>query len=161
MVSSFAATDDAGRRKLLKLAAAMATVSPLGEAAAQSAVTTALTRQQRQSSGIGKGLVGYMLAHELFPVQQLVEVGNQAASGGFHLFATSGRLQPWQANEGHSGEAWVTLGALSSHVSRAWMGTIVTCPILLYLPAVVAEARVAEVTATSVDGEQVVSCRQD
>lgn len=145
MSSSFSAIDVPGRRNLLKLAAVMATASPLGVAAAQPASTTTLARPQRneqgQSSGrIGKGLIGYMLAHEQFPVHELVELGNQAASGGFHLLATSDHLQPWQANEGHSGQAWVTLGALSSQVSRTWMGTTVTCPILRYSPAVVAEA---------------------
>jgi TAT-translocated FGD2 family F420-dependent dehydrogenase len=123
----------------------MATASPLGVAVAQPAATTMPTRPQRNeqgqsNGGIGKGLIGYMLAHEQFPVPELVELGNQAANGGFHLLATSDHLQPWQANEGHSGGAWVTLGALSSQVSRTWMGTTVTCPILRYSPAVVAEA---------------------
>ena len=145
MSSSFSAIDVPGRRNLLKLAAVMATASPLGVAAAQPASTTTLARPQRNeqgqsSGGIGKGRIGYMLAHEQFPVHELVELGNQAASGGFHLLATSDHLQPWQANEGHSGQAWVTLGALSSQVSRTWMGTTVTCPILRYSPAVVAEA---------------------
>lgn len=145
MPSSFAATDDPGRRNLLKIAAMMATASPLGVAAAQPASTTTLARPQRNeqgqsSGGIGKGRIGYMLAHEQFPIHELVELGNQAVSGGFHLLATSDHLQPWQANEGHSGQAWVTLGALSSQVSRTWMGTTVTCPILRYSPAVVAEA---------------------
>ena len=81
-----------------------------------------------------------MLAHEQFPVRELVDLGNRASQGGFHLLATSDHLQPWQANEGHSGEAWVTLGALSSQVSRTWMGTTVTCPTLRYSPAVVAQA---------------------
>lgn len=145
MSSSFSAIDVPGRRNLLKLAAVMATASPLGVAAAQPASTTTLARPQRNeqgqsSGGIGKGRIGYMLAHEQFPVHELVELGNQAVSGGFHLLATSDHLQPWQANEGHSGQAWVTLGALSSQVSRTWMGTTVTCPILRYSPAVVAEA---------------------
>lgn len=145
MSSSFSAIDVPGRRNLLKLAAVMATASPLGVAAAQPASTTTLARPQRNeqgqsSGGIGKGRIGYMLAHEQFPIHELVELGNQAASGGFHLLATSDHLQPWQANEGHSGQAWVTLGALSSQVSRTWMGTTVTCPILRYSPAVVAEA---------------------
>jgi TAT-translocated FGD2 family F420-dependent dehydrogenase len=145
MPSLFAATDDPGRRNLLKFAAVMATASPLGVAAAQPAATTPLARPQhneqgQSSGGIGKGLIGYMLAHEQFPVQELVELGNRAANGGFHLLATSDHLQPWQANEGHCGEAWVTLGALSSRASRTWMGTTVTCPILRYSPAVVAEA---------------------
>ena len=69
-----------------------------------------------------------MLAHEQFPVRELVDLGSQAAQGGFHLLATSDHFQPWQANEGHSGEAWVTLGALSSRVSRSWMGTTAMAP---------------------------------
>ena len=87
MPSLFAATDDPGRRKLLKFAAVMASASPLGMAAAQPAMPTTPGRPQpngqRQSSGgIGKGLIGYMLAHEQFPVHQLIELGSQASQGG-------------------------------------------------------------------------------
>jgi hypothetical protein len=69
MPSSFAATDDPGRLNPLKFAAVMATASPLGAAAAQPTATSTLTRPQRNeqgesSGGIGKGLIGYMLAHE-------------------------------------------------------------------------------------------------
>lgn len=85
-------------------------------------------------------MIGYMLAHEQFTVPELVQIGSLASRSGFHLLATSDHLQPWQANEGHSGEAWVTLGALGAQASRSWMGTTVTCPTLRYNPAVVAEA---------------------
>ena len=51
-------------------------------------------------------MVGYMLAHEQFTVPQLVEIGARAAGAGFDLLATSDHFQPWQSNEGHSGEAW-------------------------------------------------------
>jgi TAT-translocated FGD2 family F420-dependent dehydrogenase len=84
-------------------------------------------------------MLGFMLAHEQFPAPELLRIGRSAQDAGFHLLATSDHLQPWQANEGHCGEAWVTLGALGAHVSRSWMGTTVTCPILRYHPAVVAE----------------------
>ena len=84
-------------------------------------------------------MLGYMLAHEQFPVPELVRIGTLASQSGFHLLATSDHLQPWQANEGHCGEAWVTLGALGAHASQSWMGTTVTCPTLRYNPAVVAE----------------------
>lgn len=87
-----------------------------------------------------QGMVGYMLAHEQFPVPQLVEIGASAAHAGFDLLATSDHFQPWQINEGHSGEAWVTLAALHDRAGDAWMGTTVTCPLLRYTPAVVAEA---------------------
>ncbi|SKA36681.1 TAT-translocated F420-dependent dehydrogenase, FGD2 family [Enhydrobacter aerosaccus] len=93
-----------------------------------------------QKGTLQKGTIGYMLAHEQFTMPQLQEIGMAAATSGFGLLATSDHFQPWQANEGHSGEAWLTLAALGSRVPGAWMGTTVTCPTLRYHPAVVAEA---------------------
>jgi TAT-translocated FGD2 family F420-dependent dehydrogenase len=87
-----------------------------------------------------KDMVGYMLAHEQFTVPDLTKIGAAAAYAGFDLLATSDHFQPWQANEGHSGEAWVTMAAMGGQAGEAWMGTTVTCPILRYSPAVVAEA---------------------
>lgn len=84
--------------------------------------------------------IGYMLAHEQFPVPELAEIGKHAAAAGFGLLATSDHFQPWQANEAHSGLAWVTMGALGERTRSAWIGTTVTCPTLRYHPAVVAEA---------------------
>jgi len=81
-----------------------------------------------------------MLAHEQFTLPQLVDIGAQAADAGFGLLATSDHFQPWQANEGHSGACWVTMGALAPRIAPAWLGTTVTCPTLRYHPAVVAEA---------------------
>ena len=85
-------------------------------------------------------MVGFMLAHEQFTVPRLIDIGVTAEEAGFDLLATSDHFQPWQANEGHSGEAWATLGALSQRTQRVWMGTTVTCPTFRYNPAVVAEA---------------------
>ncbi|HLY05671.1 MAG TPA: TIGR03557 family F420-dependent LLM class oxidoreductase [Rhizomicrobium sp.] len=84
--------------------------------------------------------IGYMLAHEQFPVPELAEIGRHAADAGFGLLATSDHFQPWQANEAHSGLAWVTMGALGERAKSAWIGTTVTCPTLRYHPAIVAEA---------------------
>jgi len=84
--------------------------------------------------------IGFMLAHEQFTVPQLTDFGTAAARAGFGLLATSNHFQPWQANEAHAGEAWVTLGALGGQTEPAWIGTTVTCPTLRYHPAVVAEA---------------------
>jgi TAT-translocated FGD2 family F420-dependent dehydrogenase len=85
-------------------------------------------------------MISFMLAHEQFPVPELIRLGTSAESAGFDLVSTSDHFQPWQANERHSGQAWVTLGALGQHTERIWMGTTVTCPTLRYHPAVVAEA---------------------
>lgn len=85
-------------------------------------------------------IIGFMLAHEQFPVPELVELGERAAHGGFGALATSDHLQPWQANERHCGQAWITLAATGARARSTWIGTTVTCPTLRYNPAVVAEA---------------------
>jgi TAT-translocated FGD2 family F420-dependent dehydrogenase len=85
-------------------------------------------------------MVGFTLAHEQFKVPELVELGAAAERAGFDVLATSDHRQPWQANEGHSGHAWVTLGVLGQKTKKSWMGTSVTCPSLRNNPAAVAEA---------------------
>jgi hypothetical protein len=68
---------------------------------------------QNRAKPIRNRMIGYMLAHEQFPVPELIDIGQSAAAGGFDLLATSDHFQPWQANERHAGEAWVTLRALA------------------------------------------------
>ena len=97
-------------------------------------------RVKRETALFGDRLVGFMLAHEQFTVPQLLQLAETAARSGFDLLATSDHFQPWQANEGHSGAAWVTMGAMAGRIEEAWMGTTVTCPTLRYHPSVVAES---------------------
>ena len=66
--------------------------------------------------------IGYMLAHEQFRIPELMELADHATAAGFDLVATSDHFQPWQANERHAGQAWVTLGALGQRTQRLWMG---------------------------------------
>ena len=84
--------------------------------------------------------VGFQLAHEQFRVPELVELGITADQAGFDLLAVSDHFQPWQANEGHSGQAWITMSAIGQRTTRIRMGTTVTCPTFRYNPGVVAEA---------------------
>jgi F420-dependent hydroxymycolic acid dehydrogenase len=84
--------------------------------------------------------IGFQLAHEQFAVTELLELGIAAEQAGFDLLAFSDHFQPWQTNEGHSGQAWVTMSAIGQRTSRIRMGTTVTCPTFRYNPAVVAEA---------------------
>jgi TAT-translocated FGD2 family F420-dependent dehydrogenase len=86
-----------------------------------------------------RGTVGFMLGHEQFRVPDLLDFGAAAEQAGFDLLATSDHFQPWQDNEKHSGAAWSMLGALTQRTRQAWLGPTVTCPILRYHPAVVAE----------------------
>lgn len=135
------------RRGVLKSAGALLAASAAGLATATTVRAAAETqtagvnrRGSDQSASLHKGMMSFMLAHEQFPVPELVRLGAYAEQAGFDMLATSDHFQPWQANERHAGEAWVTLGALGQMARRAWMGPTVTCPILRYNPAVVAEA---------------------
>jgi TAT-translocated FGD2 family F420-dependent dehydrogenase len=96
------------------------------------------THDRIESSWLARQ-VGFQLAHEQFRVPELVELGVAADQAGFDLLAVSDHFQPWQANEGHSGQAWVTMSAIGQRTKRIRMGTTVTCPTFRYNPGVVAE----------------------
>lgn len=84
--------------------------------------------------------IGYVLSHEQFPAPQLIELAAAAEKAGFDRLWTSDHFQPWQDNQGHAGQAWVTLAALGQRVPRVPFGTGVTCPSFRYHPAIVAQA---------------------
>jgi len=134
-----------GRRAWVKSAMLTAASAMALSARARTEATNRMPREasNQQSDkpvpAFGNKMVGFMLAHEQFPVTQLIEFGIAAEQAGFDLLATSDHLQPWQANENHSGAAWATMGALSQRTSGVWIGTTVTCPTFRYNPAVVAE----------------------
>ncbi len=135
----------ADRRNLLKWTTLMAGASSLGLGVAQAQPATAPERSTpapapETAGGLRRGMLAYMLAHEQFTVPELVQLGSLASRSGFHVLATSDHLQPWQADQGHAGQAWITMGALGAQAPQSWMGTTVTCPTLRYNPAVVAEA---------------------
>jgi F420-dependent hydroxymycolic acid dehydrogenase len=136
---------DLSRRTLLKSAGLLVGTSAL--ASAMPVLASNMSNQssepsepQKSNPSILKRMVGFMLAHEQFPVPELVQLGMAAERAGFDLLATSDHLQPWQANEGHAGQAWVTISALGERTRRVWIGPTVTCPTFRYNPAVVAEA---------------------
>jgi F420-dependent hydroxymycolic acid dehydrogenase len=145
MKSSGIGIGELTRRTLLKSAGLLVGTSALASAfpsmvSSMSTESTQSRRTQDATPPITKRMVGFMLAHEQFPVPELVSLGVGAEDAGFDLLATSDHLQPWQANEGHVGQAWVTMSALGQRTRRAWIGPTVTCPTLRYPPAVVAEA---------------------
>lgn len=124
------------RRRWLQSAGAL-----LGASALSSSSSFAKDMTTRPSDGsLRKKMVGFMLAHEQFTAAKLVELGVLAERSGFDLLATSDHFQPWQDNEGHSGQAWATMAALGQRTKNIWIGPTVTCPTFRYNPAVVAEA---------------------
>jgi TAT-translocated FGD2 family F420-dependent dehydrogenase len=137
-----------GRRDMLNSAGVLLAASTTGPAAVSgaapggggAAATAGASASANPATALRKGMIAFMLAHEQFPVPELVRLGAAAERAGFDLLATSDHFQPWQSNERHAGEAWVTLGALGQQTRRVWMGPTVTCPTIRYNPAVVAEA---------------------
>ncbi|MBJ7453316.1 MAG: TIGR03557 family F420-dependent LLM class oxidoreductase, partial [Blastococcus sp.] len=57
----------------------------------------------------------------------------------FDFAVSSDHFFPWLDEMGHSPNAWVTLGAAAHATSRIDLMTYVTCPIIRYRPAVVAQ----------------------
>ena len=127
------------RRDLLKWTGVLASATTVGLTSARAQPPAEPTPGPREVGGLRKGMFSYMLAHEQFPAPELLRIGALAARSGFDVLSTSDHFQPWQANEGHAAQAWITMGALGAQ-AHSWMGTTVTCPTLRYNPAVVAEA---------------------
>ena len=127
------------RRSLLKAAGVLIGTSMLS-GSSNAEHQPASGARQGTPPAITQKMIGFMLAHEQFTVPRLVDLGAAAEQAGFDLLATSDHLQPWQANEGHCGEAWVTMAALGQRTRSVWIGPTVTCPTFRYNPAVVAEA---------------------
>lgn len=84
--------------------------------------------------------IGFFLSHEQFSPPELLKLAMASAEAGFDELATSDHFHPWQDNQGHSGQAWVTLAAIGQAVRDIPMGTTVTCPSYRYHPAIVAQA---------------------
>jgi F420-dependent hydroxymycolic acid dehydrogenase len=135
---------DASRRATLKSALSLAAYAGLaGSSSVQAQGVSAPAQASSKTgptAGLAKGMIAFTLSHEQFPVPELIRLGAAAEKAGFDAVSTSDHFQPWQANEGHAGLAWITLGALGQQTQRIWMGTMVTCPTLRYHPAIVAEA---------------------
>jgi len=86
------------------------------------------------------GKIGFVLSHEQFRAPELLELGAAAEQAGFDRVWTSDHFHPWMDNEGHAGQAWVTLAALGQRTSDIRFGTGVTCPTFRYRPTIVAQA---------------------
>jgi TAT-translocated FGD2 family F420-dependent dehydrogenase len=133
-------SENMNRRTLLKSAGITIGASAFGNSRSSGETQPDPGEGSSPTREFAQPMIGFMLGHEQFTVPELVEFGVAAEQAGFDLLATSDHLQPWQANEGHAGAAWVTMGALGQRTRKVWIGTTVTCPTFRYNPCVVAEA---------------------
>ncbi len=82
---------------------------------------------------------GYTLMTEQSGPRQIVEYAAVAEQAGFDFEVMSDHYFPWLDEQGHAGYAWSMLGAVTQVTERVDLMTYVTCPLLRYHPAVVAQ----------------------
>ncbi|MBK1660921.1 TIGR03557 family F420-dependent LLM class oxidoreductase [Paracraurococcus ruber] len=84
--------------------------------------------------------LGYKLMSEEHAPRDLVRNLVLAEQAGFDLAAISDHFSPWVEEQGHAPFAWSVLGACAQATSRIGLMTAVTCPIMRYHPAIIAQA---------------------
>jgi G6PDH family F420-dependent oxidoreductase len=82
---------------------------------------------------------GYTLMTEQSAPRSLVRQAHRAEEVGFDFEVMSDHYFPWLSAQGHASYAWSVLGAVAQVTERVELMTYVTCPILRYHPAVVAQ----------------------
>jgi G6PDH family F420-dependent oxidoreductase len=83
---------------------------------------------------------GYKLMTEEHGPNDLVRYACAAEEAGFEILAASDHYHPWLESQGHSPYVWSVLGAVAQATESAEIMTAVTCPIIRYHPAIVAQA---------------------
>jgi G6PDH family F420-dependent oxidoreductase len=83
--------------------------------------------------------IGYTLMGEQRGPRDLVDDSVRAEQAGFDFLVASDHFSPWLESQGHSPYTWTVLGAVAHATQRIPFMTYVTCPILRYHPAVVAQ----------------------
>jgi coenzyme F420-dependent glucose-6-phosphate dehydrogenase len=82
---------------------------------------------------------GWKAGTEQYPPQELLEYAVAAEQAGFDSIDVSDHFHPW-SETGQACFVWTWLGAAAARTKRIILGTGVTCPILRYHPAVIAQA---------------------
>ena len=101
------------------------------------------------SGGVRLLKLGYKIAPEQFPPSEMLEQVITAEKAGFESIAASDHFHPW-SEDGQSCFIWSWLGAAAARTKSIELGTGLTCPILRYNPAIIAQAAavLAEVNGT-------------
>jgi G6PDH family F420-dependent oxidoreductase len=68
-----------------------------------------------------------------------VQNARRAEQAGFDFAAISDHFFPWLEEQGHAPLAWSVLGAIANATKRIGLMTAVTCPIMRYHPAIIAQ----------------------
>ena len=82
---------------------------------------------------------GYTLMTEEHGPRELVEIARQGEDCGFDFLVQSDHFHPWVPEQRHAPNAWAVLGAVAASTTSIGLQTLVTCPIMRYHPAIVAQ----------------------
>jgi coenzyme F420-dependent glucose-6-phosphate dehydrogenase len=83
--------------------------------------------------------IGWKAGSEQYPPSDLLEYAIAAERAGFDLLEASDHFHPWD-ERGQASFVWTWLGAVAGRTHRIHIGTGLTCPILRYHPAIIAQA---------------------
>lgn len=83
---------------------------------------------------------GYKLMTEEHGPKALVANAIAAEAAGFDFVSISDHFHPWLEEQGHAPFAWSVLGAIANATDRIAITTGLTCPIIRYHPAIIAQA---------------------
>ena len=83
---------------------------------------------------------GYKLMTEEHGPKALVANAVRAERAGFDFVSISDHFHPWLDAQGHAPFAWSVLGAIAPATAKIGIATGLTCPVLRYHPAIVAQA---------------------
>ncbi len=83
--------------------------------------------------------LGWKAGTEQYEPDELLDYAIAAEAAGFDSIAASDHFHPW-AEKGQASFVWSWLGAAAARTKTVTLGTSVTCPILRYHPAIIAQA---------------------
>jgi len=83
--------------------------------------------------------LGWKAGPEQYPPNELLEYAVLAEQAGFDTLEASDHFHPW-SEKGQASFVWTWLGAVAARTSKILIGPGVTCPILRYNPAIIAQA---------------------
>jgi coenzyme F420-dependent glucose-6-phosphate dehydrogenase len=94
--------------------------------------------------------IGYTLSSEERTAQELIDLAAKAEAVGFDFVGISDHYHPWSETQGQSTFAWTILGGIAMATRDIEVFIEVTCPIIRYHPAIIAQA--AATTASLMEG---------
>src|SRR3982074_2018271 len=83
--------------------------------------------------------LGWKAGTEQYPPAELADYAVAAEKAGFDSIDASDHFHPW-SEQGQACFVWSWLGVVAARTGKIALGTGITCPIIRYHPAVIAQA---------------------